>query len=63
MQVRVTNPLKIRHNENRSWAIFPPVSGCSTPAMIMELNVDVKSMKMRISRNIVPPRSVTVWVG
>lgn len=40
-----------------------PVSGCSMPAISMELNVDVNIRKIRIRRNIVPPRNVTESVG
>lgn len=43
--------------------MFPPVSACSMPAMTMELKVDANNMKIKISRNIVPPRSVTLFVG
>jgi hypothetical protein len=59
----LTYPLKIRQSENRSCAMFPPVSACSMPAMIMELKVDANNMKIKISRNMVPPRSVTLFVG
>ena len=58
-----TYPLKIRHIENNSCAMFDPVSACSIPAIMIEVNVDVNIRKIRINRNIVPPRIITESVA
>lgn len=60
---RQTHPQNTRQNENSSCAMFPPVSGCSIPAITIELKVDVNSRNSSISRNIVPPRDTTECVG
>lgn len=56
-------PQKTRVREKQSWAMFPPVSACSIPAITMELNVELNMRKIRISKNMVPLRSVTESVG
>lgn len=58
-----TDPQKTRQSENSNCAICPPVSGSSIPAITMMVKVDVNIMNSRISRNIVPPRSITALVG
>jgi len=54
---------KINVNEKSILARAPPASACSTPAIIKELKVQVKSKKVRIRRNMRKPRSWTVSVG
>ena len=56
-------PQKIKHRENISCARLLPVSADSTPAITIELKVDVKSRNKRIIKNMVPPRETTESVG
>lgn len=59
----LTYPLKMRHMENNSCAMLLPVSGFSIPAITIDPNVEANIRKIRINRNIVPPRSMTEFVG
>lgn len=49
--------------ENSICAILLPVSACSMPAIIIDPNVEANIKKIKINRNIVPPRSITESVG
>lgn len=56
-------PQKMRQRENIKFAMLPPVSAESTPAIIIFVKVEVKSRNVQTSRNINIPLSETWSYG